>query len=214
MFETLFGFKGRLSRDGYLESLLGIALAGVAAVIIAEVVGEYGLPGGYFEEHPVAPQVSQAIPVLAAILMIWAIVATTVKRCHDRNRSGWLALIALIPAIGWLWLLVDLFILKGTRGQNRFGPEPHGEPAVEPIGWQGEFITADSAPEKGHAEDNPVLAPDHAPASPAPEMETHEEADFPETQASGYEAADPDAPSAHDAADTQHDQTATERAHA
>lgn len=205
MFETLFGFKGRLSRGGYIESLSGIVLADLAAVLLAYAIGEYGLPGGYFEEHPMAPQVAQAIPVLAAILTVWALVATTVKRCHDRNRSGWLALIALIPAIGWLWLLIDLFLLRGTRGQNRYGAEPHGEPPAEPIGWQGEFITAE-APAPEPDSDEPAQATEHAEAYIEP-VEEPPEPHFPETQASGHEAGDPDAPSGPDAASqaSEHD---------
>ncbi len=193
MFGTLFGFKGRLSRGGYTESMSAIVLADIAAVLLAYAIGEYGLPGGYFEEHPMGPQVARAIPVLAAILTVWAVAATTVKRCHDRNRSGWLALVALVPVIGWLWLLVDLFILKGTQGQNRYGLEPHFNPPGEPIHWQGEFLTADTPAAE------PARAAVSSEAHPGPEEEPPE-ADFPETQASGHEAGDPDAPSGQDAA--------------
>lgn len=197
MFGTLFGFNGRLSRGGYIESLSAIVLADIAAVLLANVIAEYGLPGGYFEEHPMAPQVSQAMPLLAAILTVWALAATTVKRCHDRNRSGWLALITLIPAIGWLWLVIDLILLKGARGQNRYGAEPHGGPPGQPIGWQGEFLTADTPATE------PARAEEHARAYPEP-LEEPPEAHFPETRASGHEAGDPDAPSGPDAANSLH----------
>ena len=58
------------------------------------------------------------------VFVIWADLAVNVKRCHDRDRSGWFLLIALIPIVGWIWLIVDLWFLKGTSGENRFGADP------------------------------------------------------------------------------------------
>jgi uncharacterized membrane protein YhaH (DUF805 family) len=47
-----------------------------------------------------------------------------VKRCHDRNRSGWFLLIGWLPIMN-LWLFIELGFLAGTVGPNRFGlPEP------------------------------------------------------------------------------------------
>ena len=49
--------------------------------------------------------------------------AVQVRRFHDQDRSGWMVLIGLIPYIGGLIVLVFMF-LEGTRGPNRFGPDP------------------------------------------------------------------------------------------
>lgn len=49
--------------------------------------------------------------------------AVAVRRLHDQNRSGWLLLLYLIPLFGWFALLV-LFLLSGTQGTNRYGPDP------------------------------------------------------------------------------------------
>jgi uncharacterized membrane protein YhaH (DUF805 family) len=46
-----------------------------------------------------------------------------VKRLNDINYSGWWALILLIPVLGVLFGLA-LFVIQGTKGNNRFGPEP------------------------------------------------------------------------------------------
>jgi uncharacterized membrane protein YhaH (DUF805 family) len=53
-------------------------------------------------------------------------IAVGAKRCHDRGRSGWFQLIGLIPLLGALWLFVDLGLLEGNEGENRFGPDPLG----------------------------------------------------------------------------------------
>ena len=50
-------------------------------------------------------------------------IAVGVRRLHDTNRTGWWMLVIIIPAIGWIILLV-LMAMEGTRGPNRFGPDP------------------------------------------------------------------------------------------
>ena len=49
--------------------------------------------------------------------------AVTVRRFHDQDHSGWMILLGLIPGLGGLILLVFM-CLEGTRGPNRFGPDP------------------------------------------------------------------------------------------
>ena len=62
------------------------------------------------------------------------------KRLHDRGRSGWWAAVVLFalslmwptPRGGWavaafpviVWALVELGVLNGEQGENRFGPSP------------------------------------------------------------------------------------------
>ncbi|OJW68935.1 MAG: DUF805 domain-containing protein [Sphingomonadales bacterium 63-6] len=52
-------------------------------------------------------------------------IAVAIRRLHDQDRSGWLLLLVFIPILGWFALLV-LMCLDGTRGPNRFGPDPKG----------------------------------------------------------------------------------------
>ncbi len=58
------------------------------------------------------------------LLLLWPAIATSAKRWHDRNKSAWWVLIVLVPVLGWLWALVENGFLRGTRGDNRFGPDP------------------------------------------------------------------------------------------
>ena len=58
------------------------------------------------------------------VLLNWIGFALYIKRCHDRDRSGWYLLIALIPFVGLLWIWIELGLLRGTVGPNRFGPDP------------------------------------------------------------------------------------------
>jgi uncharacterized membrane protein YhaH (DUF805 family) len=59
--------------------------------------------------------------IFALIALIPAIMVY-IKRFHDRDKSGWWALIGLIPVIGAIWLLIELGFFAGTPGPNRFGP--------------------------------------------------------------------------------------------
>lgn len=58
------------------------------------------------------------------VLLLWPAVAISVKRWHDRDRSGWWVLIALVPVVGWLWLMLANGFLRGSPGPNRHGPPP------------------------------------------------------------------------------------------
>jgi uncharacterized membrane protein YhaH (DUF805 family) len=49
--------------------------------------------------------------------------AVQVRRFHDQDKSGWFVLLNFIPYIGGLVVLVFM-CLEGTRGPNRFGPDP------------------------------------------------------------------------------------------
>ncbi|WP_425484417.1 DUF805 domain-containing protein [Desulfoluna butyratoxydans] len=54
------------------------------------------------------------------LLIIWPAIATSVKRLHDLNRSGWWFLLNLIPLIGNLFLGFLLCFIPGTKSGNSF----------------------------------------------------------------------------------------------
>ena len=61
-------------------------------------------------------------------LIVFAIVALytislTIRRLHDTGQSGFLGIILLIPVAGFILGLYLLFY-AGTKGENKFGPEP------------------------------------------------------------------------------------------
>ena len=140
MGQLLFGFSGRLPRLRYfLLSLIPAIVAFLTGIIVAMNAGA-GL--AVFSE-----------PLLVGSIVVFVLVgivglSLTVRRLHDLNLTGWWILaIWIVPsaveyaavqlvnnpqlgstlssvialAIGlWLWLA------PGTRGANRFGPDPRG----------------------------------------------------------------------------------------
>jgi uncharacterized membrane protein YhaH (DUF805 family) len=129
--QILFSFKGRINRAKYWLVVLVSSAIFVTAILIA-----------------VAAQ-SWALGVLAGLLAIPSLtssLAVAVKRLHDREKSAWWLLVFyLLPALldGManisgdaglvfslasfavsIWALVELGCLRGTIGDNQYGPDP------------------------------------------------------------------------------------------
>jgi len=67
---------------------------------------------------------------LFALVSFIPSLAVAVRRLHDQDRSGWLLLLVFLPILGWFALLVFM-CLEGTRGPNRFGPDPKNPTDLE-----------------------------------------------------------------------------------
>jgi uncharacterized membrane protein YhaH (DUF805 family) len=104
-----FSSQGRIPRKTYWLASLPL----IALYIVAELLMEG------------QPSLGGAILALSIVLVL--LVASSmlaIKRCHDRDKSGWFVLISFIPVIGPIWLLVELGFLRGSDGENRFGTDP------------------------------------------------------------------------------------------
>jgi uncharacterized membrane protein YhaH (DUF805 family) len=66
----------------------------------------------------------RATEVAVNLALLWPALAVSVKRWHDRGKSGWWVLVALVPLAGWLWVLIENGLLRGDAGPNRFGDAP------------------------------------------------------------------------------------------
>ena len=98
-----FVFQGRASRSEYWWFQLIVSPSYFISTIIENEIGYFFLGITLFT----------LIPAISA----------GVRRLHDTNRSGFFLLISFIPFIGGLVLLFFL-IPEGTKGKNRFGPDP------------------------------------------------------------------------------------------
>lgn len=70
--------------------------------------------------------VSDPVAILAIALplfplSIWMNFASTIKRFHDRGKSGLWSLMLFVPWLGLLWVLVECGCLRGTDGRNSHG---------------------------------------------------------------------------------------------
>ena len=62
--------------------------------------------------------------VILPLVMFWNAVAIGSKRLHDIGWPGWLVLPGLIPVVGHTFLFFTIGMLKGNRGENRYGADP------------------------------------------------------------------------------------------
>ena len=60
--------------------------------------------------------------IISLALMVPSI-AVLVRRLHDRDMTGWLALAVLVPLLGALWLLYTCYF-EGNEGANQYGEKP------------------------------------------------------------------------------------------
>jgi len=135
-----FSFDGRTSRLGYwrvqIPLMLIWAVFWCAGFLLAESTGVAAL---------------SAIGVAASLPVLWAVFALLFRRLHDRDKSGWWVLVFYVTplmlalagralldkgdalagglvALGELtlgvWAFVEIGLLSGTRGKNRFGADP------------------------------------------------------------------------------------------
>jgi uncharacterized membrane protein YhaH (DUF805 family) len=168
----LFSFEGRINRAKYwyaafASSISCLVFLGIVAAAIGSIfavgVKSVDLDLDVFR-HPLSlpfrasfsngGATSTAVLSFYAIgtpifvVAAWFLAATTVKRLHDRDKSGWWivpfyiappwlqrlwdwldnpALALLVSALAFglsVWCFVELFCLSGAKAPNRFGPDP------------------------------------------------------------------------------------------
>ncbi|MBR0794366.1 DUF805 domain-containing protein [Bradyrhizobium jicamae] len=175
----LFGFKGRINRAKYWLSALVLfgwmLLTGWIAYFSLLLVANGNLPapatihfgtGAIFDLFDPAtfrmPTRADIIPIFVQIIatpmLIWIFLATSIKRLHDRDKSGWwmvpfflypslyshfqdrlpdsyaLLPCALAAVVLPTWAFIELGFLKGSRASNLFGPNPLGKHQMRPRG--------------------------------------------------------------------------------
>jgi uncharacterized membrane protein YhaH (DUF805 family) len=118
--KLFFSFDGRVSRTPYWLVLLTVLL--IDAGTFCVVGGFEFLDGDTMAFERKGPGRFWAL--LVVLPSLWAGLVVSVKRWHDRNKSGWWILVSLVPMVGWLWQLTECGFLRGTVGPNRFGQDP------------------------------------------------------------------------------------------
>jgi len=108
-------FSGRSRRKEYWSFVLGVFIAAVVLGIVEGILGLSGMVGGVYGP----------LTTIFLLAIIVPSIAVQVRRFHDQDKSGWFVLLALIPFLGGLAVLVFM-CLEGTKGANRFGPDPKG----------------------------------------------------------------------------------------
>jgi uncharacterized membrane protein YhaH (DUF805 family) len=174
----LFSFKGRISDAkwwlaililfGWLVFLIFTSIAVARIVDDGDTVIDIGFRATFTlmsraAHHSLSPSdtISLVANLLGMPVLLWIVFATSIKRLHDRDRSGWWIvpffvlpnfsedlmhwlphsylrpLLHVAMLIVWIWGLVEMGFLRGTQGTNRFGPDPLDKQvsSVSPPHW-------------------------------------------------------------------------------
>ena len=127
-YRRYFDFEGRSQRKEYWMFALFTILV---AVVLCVLMFSGGFPlNGDSESPGMMFWLGAALLGVFWLAKIIPSIAVQVRRFHDQDRSGWMVLIALVPYVGGLIVLVFM-CLEGTRGPNRFGPDPKGAGSAE-----------------------------------------------------------------------------------
>ena len=99
-------FSGRATRPEFWWFYLFIVIMYIVLAVLGGIIGD--------------PTIATALIGIFGLAIIIPIISVTVRRLHDQDKSGAWYFIALVPAVGGIWLIV-LLCLPGTPGPNRFG---------------------------------------------------------------------------------------------
>ena len=108
VWQVFFSPSGRIGRQSYwLASLAAMAVFYFLPLVLVIATGAEG-------------PFTIVIP-LALLLASVTSVMIQIKRWHDRNKSGLMWLVSLIPLIGTIWVLAECGFAEGTLGPNAYG---------------------------------------------------------------------------------------------
>ena len=100
-------FKGRSQRKEYWMFTLFNLLAFFVLSVVGSVLGDH----------------AELLTGIYSLGVLLPSVAVTVRRLHDIGRSGWWALLMVVPVVGALILVV--FALQDSQPEaNEYGPNP------------------------------------------------------------------------------------------
>lgn len=109
-------FNGRASRSEFWWFQLFIVIVSIPLYVLGFIAG--------YTESQVLALASTGLSVVMWLALIVPLIALTVRRLHDTDRSGWWYLLMLVPFVGLVVLV--FMLLPGSPGNNRFGsPVPH-----------------------------------------------------------------------------------------
>ena len=148
----LFSFEGRINRArcwfaAFMWLATNFAFMMILLFVVSGILRVSGSESSVVSTRTMHPAFYLlGFPLFA--INLWMVAATATKRLHDRDKSGWWlvpffvapplldrlwdwldnpTLAPLVSAISFglsVWCFVELFWLRGTKGTNRFGPDP------------------------------------------------------------------------------------------
>ena len=113
-------FRGRIGRKSFA---LGALLLLLIQIALFAWVLSFGDGDGSVELEDGEALLGGFVVLCFWAFAAWGLLAMAVKRLHDLNLPGLLAVVLLVPAVAFLgWLFLAL--MPGSRDANQHGPPP------------------------------------------------------------------------------------------
>ncbi len=136
---VLFSLRGRIGRARYVVYFMAALTCAFMVTCLAGysmyLLGRFGF---MLYQFSITALYFCALPIFLAQL--------TVRRAHDFNMPGWLALLLLVPVLNLMF-----WFIPGSRGENNYGAELEAESTamkvaavVLPILMIAAFLSADT----------------------------------------------------------------------
>lgn len=152
--DLLYAYGGRINRAKWWALVAVLIVVWIVLETAIAVLIGVKLFQDLIEPTVASTRLLSIGSLIANAIVLWPWIAICAKRLHDRNRPGWiilpLALLSFVadalivagfggPVDGYsvpvivayglqllvtIYLVVDLGILRGTRGPNRYGDDP------------------------------------------------------------------------------------------
>jgi uncharacterized membrane protein YhaH (DUF805 family) len=112
---TNFSGRARRSEYWFIQLFLILTNLAVAAIDLALMNGDF--------ERFIANGGGGIVGLIWILATLVPAVAALIRRLHDTSRSGWWALIGLLPIVGGIILLV-FTVQDSDSGDNTYGASP------------------------------------------------------------------------------------------
>jgi uncharacterized membrane protein YhaH (DUF805 family) len=158
----LYHFDGRINRAKYWLATLMILCCMIFVLLSLAIISAFfgiatgpltidivGVAASFDLDPDTAVKVAlfpQVVTIPMTLVFAWFYVVASIKRLHDRNKSGWWMIpfvaatglygefggqlggaaffVGLPVFIATIWGFIEMCFLQGTSGPNRFGPAP------------------------------------------------------------------------------------------
>lgn len=119
--QLFLSLDGRIARSDFWLGLAGLIVLSMFLQVIMQMLGYSSQINPQTGETSEGFLIATFVPLF---ITLWPSICVYGKRYHDRDKSAWWMMIALIPILGVIWMIVELGFLKGTQGPNEYGEDP------------------------------------------------------------------------------------------
>lgn len=92
-------------------------------MVIIDKITDFEGVQTFLDSQPFIGIVVWILSLIGVIVGLIISLASSIKRLHDLDKSGWFILLNFVPLVN-IWMLIWLWFIKGTSGKNNYGEDP------------------------------------------------------------------------------------------